>query len=114
MYKQSFSIKPRISEKKRRKQSCTSNIIDRTTEELYKNYRIYCVPFNENIYLNDLKTRLLPTAIPNATQTSNFMINPTCIVTLTLFQDIIFCFMFYSTEADFSCAAYVATAKCYH
>ncbi|TGZ52928.1 52 kDa repressor of the inhibitor of the protein kinase, partial [Temnothorax longispinosus] len=34
--------------------------INRTTEELYKNYRICSVHFNENMYLNDLKTRLLP------------------------------------------------------
>lgn len=54
-------------------------MIDRTTEELYKNYRICSDHFNENMYLNDLKTRLLPAAIPNATQTtSNFLTNPTC------------------------------------
>ncbi|XP_018368797.1 PREDICTED: 52 kDa repressor of the inhibitor of the protein kinase-like isoform X2 [Trachymyrmex cornetzi] len=58
--------------------SC-NRMIDRTTEELYKNYRICSDHFNENMYLNDLKTRLLPAAIPNATQTtSNFLTNPTC------------------------------------
>ncbi|XP_024879148.1 52 kDa repressor of the inhibitor of the protein kinase-like [Temnothorax curvispinosus] len=53
--------------------------INRTTEELYKNYRICSVHFNENMYLNDLKTRLLPRAIPiqTAIQTSNIT-NPNC------------------------------------
>lgn len=52
---------------------------NKTTEELYKNDRICSVHFNENMYLNDLKTRLLPRAISNAIQTtSNFMENPNC------------------------------------
>ncbi|RLU17961.1 hypothetical protein DMN91_010202 [Ooceraea biroi] len=54
--------------------------INRTAEELYKNYRIYSVHFNENMYLNDIKSRLLPRAIPNAI-TPNVMANSdTCII----------------------------------
>lgn len=48
-----------------------NRIIDRTPEELYKNYRVCSAHFNENMYLNDLKTRLLPQAIPILQTTSN-------------------------------------------
>ncbi|EZA52882.1 52 kDa repressor of the inhibitor of the protein kinase, partial [Ooceraea biroi] len=54
--------------------------INRTADELYKNYRICSVHFNENMYLNDIRSRLLPRAIPNAITPNVMANNDTCII----------------------------------